>query len=183
MEKPRSVYRRGAEDGLILGPVMAIAVLLSGATSYVAWLAIPAILAIAAVPATATVLLRRGYAEDNYRSTFSALWLEGICAFFFGGMLMGVVAFAAMRWIWPGYIMDQVNTLIDILSASLAEDNIRMAHNLRAMADNGELPAPIDLVLELIYIAVFTGSLLSMLLSLLIRSRRRPTPPPYDNPN
>ena len=48
------------------------------------------------------------------------------------------------------------------------------------------LPAPIEVSLEMIYMAVFSGSLLSMVLALIVRARRprrdTPTPPPF-NPN
>ena len=46
--------------------------------------------------------------------------------------------------------------------------------------DSHSLPSAIDIALELLYVAVFTGSLLSMLLSLIIRKTRRLKPPQFN---
>ncbi|MCM1033189.1 MAG: DUF4199 domain-containing protein [Odoribacter sp.] len=180
MEKQRSVYRRGAEGGLVMGPLMALAVILMGATAYVSWLAWSAIICFLAVPALATFMLSRGFAEDKRRSSFSALWLQGICTFFFGALLMALIVFCALRWIWPGFISDQICVLTEILSQSTDPDAAMWIKSIERMRETGNMPTPIQIALELIYFAVFTGSLLSMLLSMLIRLRRpRVTPPSF----
>jgi len=102
-ESPQSVYRLGAEDGLIMGPLMAVTVLLMGATAYI-----------------------------------------------------------------PGLFF------------------LAIAATLQKAAEARSLPTPIEVSLEMIYMAVFSGSLLSMVLALIVRARRprrdTPTPPPF-NPN
>ena len=60
-ESPQSVYRLGAEDGLIMGPLMAVAVLLMGATAYIPGLFFLAIAAMIAVPSVAFLLLARAH--------------------------------------------------------------------------------------------------------------------------
>ena len=182
METKRSLYRRSAEDGLLAGPILAAAVILAGAVSYVPWLSLPALIAIAAVPTIMYITLRRGFREDGYRSTFSALWLQGICTFFFGSLLMGVAVYVSLRWIWPEFITDQMNILMQILNDSGDADAGQVAEAIDRMLQNGTLPTPIDIALELMYLAVFTGSLLSMLLAAIIRAGRpRTTPPPFTN--
>lgn len=181
IEPAKSVYRRGAEDGLVMGPLMTVIALLVGATSYIPWLGLPSLAAMLAVPAVAYVMLWRGFKASDFKASFSALWLEGICAFFFGGMIMGALVFVALRWVWPGFIADQMRLLVDILSSSTDPSASDMADGLSKSLERGIVPAPIDIVLELIYIVVFTGSLLSMLLSLLVRARRPSvTPPPFN---
>lgn len=180
MEKQSSVYRRGAENGLIMGPLMGLALILMGASSYIPLIAIPAMVAFIAVPTLLYILLRRSYELDNGRSSFSALWLQGICAFFFGGLLMGVIIFVSLRWLWPGYVTDQINTLVEILEQSPDPNAQLWIKTIDTMRDSGNMPTPIQIVLELIYLVVFTGSLLSMLLSMVVRARRRPTPPPFN---
>lgn len=177
-ENPRSVYLRGAEDGLILGPLMSLAVVLVGVTTYVPWVFFPACAVLIAVPAAVYVMLRRSYAEDNGRSTVSALWLHGICAFFFGGLIMALVAYACMRWLWPTFISDQFKAVISIYSAAPQAEVRDMADALQKAVDARALPTPIEISLELLYAAVFTGSILSVLLALTIRRRRDQTPPP-----
>lgn len=181
MERQRSVYRRGAEDGLIMGPLMAVTVIMMGAAGYVPLLALPAVFGFIAVPITAYILLSRSFREDGGRSTFSALWLQGICGFFFGGLLMAVAVFVALRWVWPGYITDQMRLLAELLAQQPAAEAEQLSRLFEKSVAAGNVPAPIDMALELIYVVVFTGSLLSMLLALLIRARRRPEPPKFEN--
>ncbi len=180
---PRSVYRRGAEDGLLMAPLLAVVVSLFGAMPFVSWLFFPTMLLAATVPVLAYILLKRGYAEDMGKSTFSALWLHGICIFFFGSLLMAVFTFAMMRWAFPNYIIDMMRMCIDVLNAAKDAQASQLADVFEKAIKTGQIPQAIDIVIELIYLAVLTGSMLSMLLSLIIRSGRKPspTPPPFNN--
>lgn len=181
MESQRSVYRRGAEDGLIMGPLMALVVILMGACGRVPVLGIPALVGICLVPIVAYVMLSRGYREDNCQSTFSALCMQGISTFFFGGLLMAVVIYVSLRWVWPTYIADQMRFLSEILAQQPGPEAKQLTDMVDKLIATGNVPTPIEVALEQLYIVVFTGSLLSLFLSLVIRSRRQPTPPKYDN--
>lgn len=179
--KTRSVYRRGAEDGLVLGPLLALAAVLVGVTTYRAWAFLPAIAAIVAVPVAVYVMLRRGYNEDRAASTMSALWLQGICAFFFGGLIMSVVVYVCMRWLRPSFIADQFRMVIDIYSTAGQPEARELAETLQKAVNARALPTPIEMSLEMLYMAVFSGSLLSALLAVLVRRHGRRTPPPMSN--
>jgi len=184
-ESPRSVYRLGAEDGLVMGPLLALTVLLIGASAYVPVLFFAAIAAMIAVPTFAYILLARSFKARPF-STFSALWLQGICTFFFGSLIMAVASYVCMRWLYPTFIADQINAVVEIYGAIDDPDARSMASMLQKASETKSLPTPIEVSLEMIYMAVFSGSLLSMVLSLVVRSRGRrgnsPTPPPF-NPN
>lgn len=179
-ENPRSVYALGAENGLVMGPLMAVCVLLVGATAYHAWLFLPALAAMIAVPSAAWFMLARTFDRGTGISTFSALWLQGICMFFFGGLLMAVAAYAAMRWICPSFIVDQMNTIISLYGSLSDPDARQVADTLQKMLDAKAIPTPIDIALELLYAAVFSGSILSMVLSALVRAIRRRRPPKFN---
>jgi len=179
-ERTRSVYALGAENGVVLGPVLTLAALLTGGTTYNVWLFLPSLAVILAVPVTAYILLKRTMREQPAAATFPALWLQGICAFFFGGAIMAVLCYAAMRWVWPEFIVDQVKTIIDVYGAVNDADARNIAHTLQQLLDSHSLPTPVDISLELLYVAVFSGSLLSMLLSFIIRKAHRSSPPQYN---
>lgn len=181
-EKPRSVYERGAEDGLILGPLMGCAMLLTGTTAYHGWAFVPAVCLLLAVPVCLYVRLARSYMAGGCRDTLSALWLEGICAFFFGGLIMAIICYAAMRWGKPAFVADQFRMVIDVYSASPQPEAQQFAATLQKAVDSRALPTPIEISLELLYTAVFSGSLCSVLFAAIIRRRNRPgTPPPFNN--
>lgn len=178
METNKSVYQRGAEDGIYLGLTMSLAVLFTAASSYYAWCFLPSIVMLVAVPVVALRRLRASHIAQDCRATFSMLWMQGIAGFFFGGLLMGVVSYAAMKWIHPGYIVEQARIVVEVFSQSESDAYRAFARGVSQAIERGELPTAMDLVAELIYVAVLTGSLLSILLSLLIRARyRRPQPP------
>ncbi len=186
-ESPRSVYRLGAENGLTMGPLLALTAVLMGATTYVPGLFFLAVAAMIAVPATAYVMLAKAYKARPAQSTFSALWLQGICMFFFGSLIMAVVAYICMRWLCPSFVSDQVSTVVAAYGSLDDPDAQAVASTLQKAADSHSLPTPIEISLELIYMAVFSGSLLLMVLSLAVRSRGRrnngATPPPFNKTN
>lgn len=178
----KSVYTAGAEDGALMGPLLAAAVVCFGASAYWPICFIPAIMLGIAVPAFAYLFLARTYRAQPEVSTFSALWLQGICIFFFGSLIMAVVVYLMLRFVCPTFMVDQAANFINIYGGvddPMARQTVAM---MQTLLDQGALPTPVDIVLELIYGAVFTGSLLSMILSLVVRSRGRnrrfPTPPP-----
>lgn len=172
-DKPKSVYMNGAEDGLVLGPVMALTMVLIGASTYVPWLSAFGLAGIVAVPVIAYIRLSASYRAGSYSATFSALWLQGICMFFFGGLLMSLVLFVLMRWAFPSFIMHQVDTAISIYSDAGSPAATEIARALETLKDTGALPTPLDVVLEMLYAAVFTGSILSMVYAFILRRRRR----------
>lgn len=177
-DKPRSVYARGAEDGLVLGPLLSLAIVLVGVTVYRPWAFFPAVAAMVAVPVVTWLRLRRGHAEDSGRSTLSALWLQGICGFFFGGLIMALVAYAGMRWVCPSFIADQFRTVIDAYSSIDTPEATQLADTLRRAVEARALPTPIEVALETLYGVVFTGSILSVILAAIVR-RAHKTPPPF----
>lgn len=183
METNRSVYHRGAEDGMYLGVTMALAVLFTAASSYYAWCFVPAIVSVVAVPIVAMRRLRAAYLEDDCESTFSMLWMQGIAGFFFGGLIMGIVSYVAMKWLHPGYIVEQAQLVVDVFSQADSEQYQSFARGVSRAIERGELPTAMDLVAELIYVAVLTGSLLSILLSIYIRARynSHQQPPAFNN--
>lgn len=179
-DKPKSVYTLGAEDGLYMGPLMAATVIFIGASTYAPWLAIPGLLCAFAVPVLAYLRLARSYRSTPLPVSFSTLWLQGIAMFFFGGLVMAVVAFVTMRWIAPGFINHQVEMIINVYSSMDDPQALNMAHTFQKIKDAGALPKPLDIALQLLYLAVFSGSILSICFAMLLK-RRRPVPPTFPN--
>lgn len=169
-----SVYVVGARGGLALGPAMSLAMVLLGASAYSSMWALPALACCLAVPVLAYFVVARAY-KANPAYGFSALWLTGICSFFFGAVIMGAVVVAALKWWQPGFMQHIVTQLIEVYSRVPDPNATTMVDTLRKMSEAGALPGPIDCALELIYGAVFSGSLLSMIYAAVVRrTARRP---------
>lgn len=168
-ENKRSVYRRGAEDGLKLGPVLMLTVTLVGATPFVPWLTMPALASIVAVPVMAYILLKRGAAEDGEDSTFSATWLHGTTMFFFSGLLLALYVFIALRWWQPDYYERVFDMTIEILQNQPGAQANEMVEQMQQMKENGEMPTPFDTSIEMLYFATVSGAMLSTVLALIVK--------------
>ncbi len=186
-ETYKSVYRLGAEDGLLLAPLLIAVCLCMGASIYHPMLILPTLVFMIAVPTVIYITQLRTFVRRPGTSTLSALWLQGICMFFFGSLIMGVVAYASMRWIWPGFINDQVNAAIEIYGSFPDPDVQTLVKGIERARDTRSLPTPIDITLELMYLVVFTGSMLSLLSALIVRAigrnSNRTQPPQYNSDN
>lgn len=186
-ETYKSVYRLGAEDGLLLAPLLIAVSLCMGASIYWPMLFLPTLILMLGVPVVTYITQKRTFTHQRELSTLSALWLQGICMFFFGSLIMGVAVYASLRWIWPGFINDQVNAVIQIYGSFNDPDIATLVKGLERARDTHALPTPIDITLELMYMVVFTGSLLSLVSALIVRAIGKhssgPQPPQYNIDN
>lgn len=181
MERDFSVYRIGAEDGLKMGPLMILCLFLCGLTTYQVWAFVPALASLLAPPVALYLMMNRTRQRYGMQCTFSALWLEGICTFFFGSLLMALFCYVALRFIWPGFIAHQVDAIVSTYSTIDSAQARDIASTMDKARKSGLIPSPIDIALELVYIGVFSGSVLSMIFALIVRkvnSKPRQTPPP-----
>lgn len=180
-DNSKSIYRRGADDGLIFGLYLSLmfvvmAVALTGGSVLASLTGMAMILA---VPVLLYFFLRKSYLADDRRSPFSAMWLQGICIFFFGSLLMSMTAYVYMRVIHAGFIPEVFETAREAYENTGTEDGATLARMIKKIQDNNLYPTPATVAMEIVWIAVFTGSMLSMLVSLIVRTVcRRQTPPP-----
>lgn len=163
-----SVYKRGADDGFWFGIYLSVLIILCFSSVNMPLLSMPAIILALGVPVVIFFFLKRAYNADNRQSIFSALWLQGICTFFFGSLIMAVTVYVYLRFINPSYFPDGVSSLIDMYDQADVSDTTYEL--LTQMKKNSIYPTPGQTAVELIWAAVFTGSLLSMLITFIIRT-------------
>lgn len=166
-----SPYRRGAEDGLTFAIYLTVMFFASIYSTRVALLSLLVILMMLGVPFVIYRYLRKAYVADSGTTVMSALWMHGIMVFLCGSLLAGAVEVVWLRWIDPTYIIDQLHAVIALYEDSGWERGEEIATVLQRMIDNSLVPSAISIVMEMIWISVFTGSLLSALLALLVRAR------------
>lgn len=175
----RSVYRRGADDGLWFGiylsAMFGVSVCAITVSDSLSWLT----MAMAAtVPAIIYFFLKRSYREDYCTSTFSALWLHGICIFFFGCLIMALTAYVYLRVINPAFYHNTIGMVLEMYDEagiSAENPNVKL---LSTMQKNNMYPTAGQSAMELIMSGVLTGSILSMIISLIVRATTRQTTPP-----
>lgn len=166
-----SPYRRGAEDGLLFAVYLVALFFASIYSTEVALLPLVTILLMLGVPFVIYRFLRRAFVADHGCTTMSGLWMHGIMIFLCGGLLSAAVSFVWLRWIQPDYIIDQLHSVIDLYEGSGWARGEEMADMLQRMIDNRLVPSVISIVMEMLWLGVFTGSLLSALMALLVRAR------------
>lgn len=121
------------------------------------------------VPMTTFFLMRRSFFKDNGLTLFSSLWMQGIVMFFCSTLILALFEYVYLRIINPGFTLELFNQAADYYSASGTEQGVEMGKMLRAMIKQNLVPNAINIAIETIWVGVFTGSLLSMLMAWLVR--------------
>lgn len=166
--KPRSPYKRGADWGAVFGIYLSALFFASSYSFDYPLASVASFLLIIGVPVFIFFALRRGYVEDRGTTIFSSLWVEGIAIFFFGGLIASLVAFVYMRWIEPDFIAGRLNAMIDVYSSVDVPNSDDVVEVLQAVRDRDLLPRPIEIIVDMLWLMVFTGSMLSMIISTLV---------------
>lgn len=178
----KSIYRRGADDGFWFGIYLSLLFLAMVSSIYSALAGVATLAMVIAVPFIIFFFLRRSYRADNCTSPFSALWLHGICIFFFGSLLMALTAYVYLRFINPAYITNIVDMAIEVYGSVDSPDAHEMVSLLQKAKDSHILPTAGGTAVQVIWAGVFSGSLLSMILSAIVRATTRPNLPPPPPP-
>ncbi len=178
----KSVYRCGAEYGAWFGiylTAMSVAIMYGLDRSMLLLLvAFAMILGIPAIVYRMMLHYRkmmRGYAP------FASLWMLGLMIFMFGSLICGAVTYILMQYVTPTYIYDQVVTAIELYKTVPGEEAAEMVRVMQAIVDRHALPTAMEVVVQMIMLVTFLGSLLSMALAGVMSFRRVPPLPPFRN--
>jgi hypothetical protein len=166
--KPRSPYKRGADWGALFGIYLSALFFASSYSFDYPICSVLAFVMMIGVPLFVAFVLRYSYVQDRGTTIFSSLWVEGIAIFFFGGLISSLVAFVYMRWLEPDFIADRLNAMIDVYSSAEVPNGKDVVEVLQAVRDRELLPRPIEIIVDMLWLIVFTGSILSMIISMLV---------------
>lgn len=170
---PESPYRRGGADGLRFGIYLAVMFFASIFSSSFAPLGLLSMAQMVAVPAVTYVMMRRYQRSLGAASSFSMLWMYGLVLFFCGMLIAAAPLTIYMRWIEPGFILGQLQALAELQGAvpdSMLDEAAALARN---MIEARFIPSAVSIVVQLIMLAVVTGSALTLCLGALLSIRRR----------
>lgn len=161
----QSPYRRGADDGFIFGLYLTVMFFASIFAGDFAPLSLLALLMMVGVPAVIYIFMSRYHRRLGKAGSFAMLWMQGVVIFFCGILIAGTAMVVYMKWIHPDFISEQLNA-IAALKDTIPGSQVDLAADMASkMIEANFIPAPIDIVTELIMLAILTGSLLSMTLS------------------
>lgn len=177
----QSPYRRGADDGLIFGIYLTVMFFASIFAGSFTPLSLLALLMMAAVPAVIYRFMLSYHRSLGANGSFAMLWMQGVVIFFCGMLIAGTALIVYMKWIHPGFISEQL-TAIAALKGSMPDSQMDIAADMASkMLEARFIPTPIDIVTEMMMLAIVSGSILSMTLSGIFAIRRRRSVRPDTN--
>lgn len=178
---PPSPYRRGATQGMLFGIYLSILFLASVYSVSYPLMGLIGMLLIVGVPFYIFRCLRATFVADGGLTPFSSLWMQGIMVFMCGSLIQGAVAVVYLKWIDPAFIITQLRSVISFYEGLPSPEAKEMAKVLSNMIETNLVPSAASMVMEIIFLSVFSGSLLSLVMSALARIgrvKRPPTAPP-----
>lgn len=162
----KPAIKRGAEQGLIMGLYLSLTFVAAASTMWHQWVSIPALLLMAGVPAIIYFMLRRTYVADYGCTTFSEMWMQGIMIFVGGSIIMATVSYLYMKVLVPDYILQLFERSIEAMTAM---GQTEQAHLVRRIIDQGKILTPGEVAIEFVWVGIFSGSLLSMVMAWIVR--------------
>ncbi|MBQ9076447.1 MAG: DUF4199 domain-containing protein [Muribaculaceae bacterium] len=165
-----SPFRRGADDGFLFGIYLTVLFFATASATSVPYIGLLSPLMAAGVPIVTYIYLRRSYVKDYGTTQFSSLWMQGIVMFFCGSIIMALAAYIYMRWIAPDFLISQITSSIETLKGQGRGKEV--IDILQKMLDNNLIPTPIQVAIEMIWLGVFSGSLLSIIVSLIVQAHK-----------
>lgn len=170
MGERHSVYTLGANDGWKMGIYLSAMYLLQSAGLGHPLMLFVGNLLLLGIPFFAYFLLRRGYVASHGVNTFSAVWLHGIIFFLCGSLIMALVAYVYMRFVKPNFIVEQIQLAADTYRSFGTAQGEQFAHQLERIVTEHMVPSAIQMALTLMWLCSFVGSILSLLLTLIVRA-------------
>lgn len=173
----KSIYKYAAEAGVPVGlylTLMSACLLLSLRIPVLPVLLLP--LAIGFPVMLGFILKRIANQEPSYMKV-SALWLGGIYAVIFGTLICSLFSALYIMFVEPGFVNAYVSDAIATIESSPLSSRYESTTSLMREAMEAHiLPSGMEFVSTMGWLTSFTGSILSLVLSLIIvktGSRRR----------
>lgn len=165
-----SPYRRGADDGYVMGAYFTAMFLAFFYQLRFPELAMLVLLMGAGVPAVVYMRLRRSFRCDGLSTPLSSLWMEGIVMFLCGSLLSGCVALVMMKFVEPGWLSTFVAASAEALRDNPHPSAPEVAEALDLIIERRMLPPAPVIVFESVWMAVLSGSLLSLIVAVMLRA-------------
>lgn len=177
MNRPKSIFRRAAEGGLTLGVIFVCIFLLGTVTGPL--MGLLALFLMIYVPVYVYRNLKATYFSAHGLMTFSGLWLEGILLFVCASILLALGSFIFMRVIVPDYVPAVSRQIVAFLEANPQMNGTSMS--TQQLGASFASIRPIDISMTLMWGASFTGSIASLVIAGIVKSKIVPPANPSDN--
>ncbi len=168
---PGQVYREGAYKGVIMGIYLTLLALLTMWSEHSALLSAASLAMLCYIPFFAYRIMCKTHKKYFCTSDFASLWMLGIAIFIGGSMICALCTYAYLQYIDTDFIYRQATNAVELYKELDPENTSGLTDIIQGIIDNNLLPSPIEVAVEMLWMTTFFGSLLSMLLSAIIRKR------------
>lgn len=169
MKQSKSPYYRGASAGRFFGIYLSLIFLCMALSSHLPLLSLVTMGLIVCIPIIIYRSLRLSYIDSDGEATLSELWLQGIATFLFATTICGLVTIVYMKWIEPGFLVNQVKDYITTCQSIGSPEHKELARILKNMIEQGVVPSPSTFVISMFWLTMASGCLISLIIALIAR--------------
>lgn len=161
MNERASVFRRGAEFGLPMGLFMSLISICSIFADRFPPLAWVVLISLLAGPWVVWRFQRRYFIEEEYQAEYASLWMLGILMIIYGALISGLITWAVLQWMRPGFVYEQMQTMLDLYGQMPEMKDSELLRVMQKAYETNALPSPIEMVMNFFWLVTFSGCLMS----------------------
>lgn len=163
------MIHQAATGGLWFGLYLSVLFLMfvGGDSSMI--LSLLALVMLFCAPVMVLRMLRALYLGDQERYDFFRLWSMSVLIFAFASLICAFVTFVWIQFVQPGFLYDKVQEAVNVYRTVPELQTSEMVSVMQRAIDNGELPTPIQFVVQMGWSTVMIGSLISMPMAYIAR--------------
>lgn len=173
MEKEKSVFKCGAENGVVFGLYLSaifFSCIYGGTSAFISFIQL---LLFLAVPLVIFIFMMKYNNSHPATSSFSALWTLGTFTYLCGSLICGIITYVWLQYVTPDFIVEQAKTALATYEQLPELKNHELTGILRKAIEDNMLPSPIMVVFQLIWLTVSAGVVTSLILAPLARATKR----------
>ena len=171
--KPKNIYARGADDGALMGLYFVVLFAFMVLSTSVPFAGVAGMCMVMGVPLLSFYFLRRTHRSAHGMTVFSALWMQGITTFACGALIFGLASFVYLKWVDPGFVRSMLEMAAGYY-ADAGDQYAMVAEELDMILRNNASPPAPAIVMAWMWLIVFSGSLLSMIVAGVVKMLKVP---------
>lgn len=165
------IYKEGGNKGIWMGVYLSALFLCAVLSDRIPLLSVVAFVLLVGIPFFSYRIIARIYKKNERKMDFTSLWLLGIMLFLCGSLICALVSYIYLQYVQPDFIYEQASKTLELYREIPQLRDSDVASLLEASIEDGLLPDAIQFAMEMLWMTVFSGSVLAFFLVLAIRWR------------